>query len=440
MRRSLAGRSFVLALSGALAACSQQNAPSSLAPAGSGATSTAASTVAVAAATSSADAGASSWDMDDNLVIPPEKFSDPQKAFALAKEAMLNRYYAAGLTEEDLYRAAVRGMLSDVDPAMHKWNKLLSPGELAELNSDLKGEIVGIGVRIRFDAATGHILVLSVIPGTPADKAGVHSMDLVLSVNGKHFKAKGEMGEMEALHEIRGKAGEPVTLSVLRDDTILPFSIVRAKVTLDDVRHQVYGGLGYLSVLQFSERTTAAFKQSLDDFAAAHVSGIALDLRHNSGGSFDEAVKCAELLLPAGSPIVTLERRNGKMETFTSKGSPAQPNVPVVVLVDHATSSGAELVTAALAEQRKARSVGMKTFGKWSVQFIEDLPNGYAIKYTSALFHAPSGKTYQGEGMVPDVEVDESEDQIGRALQIQDLGQRAAVDPQLRTAFALLKP
>ena len=440
MRRSFAGRSFFLAALGALTACSQQGSPSGLAPTGSTSlTSTSPSAVAVAAA-SPGDAGASAWDSDDNLLIPPEKFSDPEKAFAVAKEAMLNRYYAAGLTEEDLYRAAVRGMLSDVDPAMHKWNKLLSPGELAELNSDLKGEIVGIGVRIHFDAATGHILVVSVIPGTPAEKAGVHPMDLVLSVNGKHFKAKGEMGEMEALREIRGKAGEPVTLSILRDDAILPFTIVRGKVTLDDVRHQVYGGIGYLSVLQFSERTTGAFKQALDDFSTAHVSGIALDLRHNSGGSFDEAVKCAELLLPAGTPIVTLERRNGKMETFTSKGAPALPNVPVVVLVDHATSSGAELVTAALSEQRKARTVGMKTFGKWSVQFIEDLPNGYAIKYTSALFHAPSGKTYQGVGMVPDVEVDEDQDQIERASQIQDLAQKTAADPQLRTAFALLKP
>jgi carboxyl-terminal processing protease len=350
---------------------------------------------------------------------------------------MLKSYYAAGLTEEDLYRAAVQGMLSDVDPKMHKWNKLLSPRELTELTNDLKGEIVGIGVRIKFDAPTGHMEVLGTVPGSPADKAGVRPTDLVLSVNGKLFKGH---TEREVVEEIRGKAGEVVTLSVLRDDKIIPFSIARATVPLDEVRHQVWNGIGYASVHLFSDRTAPALEAAMKEFAAAHVTALALDLRSNHGGSFDAALKCAELLLPAGTPIVTLERRDGKTETFTSKGAPALPSVPMIVLVDHETSSGAELLTAAFAEGRHARTVGSRTYGKWSLQEVEPLGNGYAMKYTTALFHAPSGKTYQGVGLTPDIEVDADHDQVERAGEITDLTTRSAADVQLRTGLALLKP
>ena len=210
-------------------------------------------------------------------------------------------------------------------------------------------------------------------------------MDLILSVNGKLVqRAKSERRRRAT--RFRGKAGEPVALSVLRDDKIVPFSITRTTVSIDEVSHQVTsGGVGYASVHMFSARTTPALKSALDDFAAAHVSALVLDLRGNAGGSFDEAVHCAELLLPAETPIVTLERRDGKKETLWSKGAPAlATTVPVVVLIDHGASSGAELLAAALSEGRHAKTVGTRTFGKWSVQAIEELGNGYAIKYTSS--------------------------------------------------------
>jgi carboxyl-terminal processing protease len=423
------------------AACSQSGAASS---GTGGATATTASPAPIAPAAMSAPAAHASsgshagdgmWS-EEPFVVQTEKFGDAQKAFAAAKDAMLTKYYAAGLTEEDVYRAAVRGMVEDIDARMHKWNRLLSPAQVAEVERDLSGEIVGIGVTTKFDEATGHIDLMGVIAGSPAEKAGLQAHDTIVSVNGKVYRGK---TEMDAVRDIRGKAGDPVTLSVLRDDKLLPFTIVRAPVVVPDERHFLVDGVGELEISMFTKKTAAEVKVAMDDFAAANVHAIVVDLRANGGGSFDDAVKVAELFLPSGTPIVTLERREGKQETITSKGTPPLAALPMVVLVNQETSSSGELLAGALSEERHARVVGTHTFGKWTVQSIDDLGNGYAIKYTTALFHTPSGKSYEGVGLTPDVEVDADKEQVERVLYIVDPAKRLPADTQLRTALSLLK-
>jgi carboxyl-terminal processing protease len=158
------------------------------------------------------------------------------------------------------------------------------------------------------------------------------------------------------------------------------------------------------------------------------------------GGSFDEAVRVAELLLPSGTPIVTLQRRDGDAERIVSKGSPVLATVPVVVLVDRATASSGELLAGALAEGRRAKTIGARTFGKWSVQTVEELGNGYAIKFTSALFRTPSGKSYEGVGLTPDIEVDETSETVERSFLVSDAHDRLAMDAQLRTGLSLVAP
>jgi carboxyl-terminal processing protease len=423
-----------LAFTGA-AACSQ---PGSTPAPGASTTNAASPTFAAAPAASAAPASSSSIGTNEEpFVVQTEKFGDGQKAFAAAKDALLTKYYAAGLTEEDVYRAAVRGMVEDIDARMHRWNKLLSPSELAEIETELKGEIVGIGVSIRFDDASGHIEILGTSEGSPAAKAGLQAHDTIVSVNGKLFRGK---RMMEAVHELRGKAGDPVTLSVLREDKLLSVTVSRAPVQLQEVHHIVVDGVGVLSVAMFTAKTVAAMRSALDDFGHNHVRAIALDLRGNHGGSFDDAVHAAELFLPSGAPIVKLERREGKEETVNSKGAPPLATLPVTILVNQDTSSSAELLAGALSENLHARVVGMRTYGKWTVQSIDELGNGYAIKYTTALFHTPSGKSYEGTGMSPDVEVDADRAQVERACFLTDPAARLAADVQLRTAITLLKP
>lgn len=426
----------VLASLAALA-CSRKDSTSSSATALAGSSGPLAAAAAAPARPASSSAPSGSLGSEEPFSVQTERFGEGAKAFATAKDALLSKYYAAGLTEEDVYRAAVRGMVEDIDARMHKWNKLLAPAELSELETNLSGEIVGIGVSIRFDEPTGRIEILGTTRGSPADKAGILAHDTIVTVNGKLFRGK---TESDAVHELRGKVGDPVTLSILRDDKILPFTISRARVALHEVQHEVIDGVGYVWVAMFTAKTVPALRSALDELSAAHVRAIALDLRGNHGGSFDDAVHAAELFVPSGQTIVKLERRGGKEEAVTSNGTPPLTGTPLVVLVNQDTSSSAELLAGALSENLHARIVGTRTYGKWTVQSVDELGNGYAIKYTTALFETPSGKSYEGVGLSPDVEVDADRAEVERAAFLTDPAARLAADVQLRTALLLLKP
>jgi carboxyl-terminal processing protease len=181
-------------------------------------------------------------------------------------------------------------------------------------------------------------------------------------------------------------------------------------------------------------------KDALDDLARLGAKSLVVDLRDSPGGSFDEAIASTDLMLPTGTPIATVKKRGVKDDTYVAKGTPILATIPLAVLVDHGTSSGAELMTAALQEGRHAFVVGARTYGKWSVQSIEDLDNGYAYKFTIGTFFTPSGKTYGGVGLEPDVEVSMDDKATSRALALSDPDKRLAADTVLRTAAAMLRP
>jgi carboxyl-terminal processing protease len=413
-----------------LLACSQ-------APASSGAPAPVSGMVTVAAAPgapAAAATGKPSWE-DEDTAVPPEKFTESARNFEEAKKALLEGYYDTGVTEDDLYRAAVAGMLQRVDPKMRKWNKLLSPSEIAELRNDLQGEIVGVGIGIEIDPATGYIDIQRVYPGSPADRAGVAPPDKIVTVNGKLYRG---LTLHDAVADIRGKAGETVTLSILRGDKLVSVPLVRQRVSFDQVSHMIVGGnVGFVAIPGFNAKTPQQLHDALTDLASKGAHSLILDLRHSPGGSFDDAVASVGELVPAGSTVVSLNKR-GKVEPIVSKSAPVELDEPIAVLVDHETASSAELVTAALQELRHATVVGSKTKGKWTVQRVDDLPNGYAIKYTMALFASPGGKSFEGTGMAPDIEVDQADDATVKAQAEADAVKRVGEDVQLRTAMAVL--
>jgi carboxyl-terminal processing protease len=414
-------------LAALLASCSQ-------APLDAPATSSSATGSSLTAVATPASSAASPGS-DDELEVPREPFTDPVKNFDAARKALLEGYYRDSLTEEDLYRAAVAGMLERADPAMHKWNKLLSPSDVAELRVDLSGELVGVGVKIDFDPATGYIDVRGTIPGSPAERAGIQPPDKIVTIDGKLYKG---LTLHDAVFDIRGKAGQTVTLSILRGAQLVSIPVVREKITYDTVRDMVLpGDVGYVRIPSFNSKTPATLHDALTDLSTRHVHALVLDLRCDQGGSFDDAIASAGELVPAGSTVVNLNKR-GKSEPIVAKTTPVLPDIPVAVLVDHDTASSSELLTAAVKELRHATVVGSTTQGKWTVQTLDDLPNGFSIKYTVGVFSSPGGKTYEGTGMPPDVEVDWSDDAIARAEEITDPARRLADDVQLRTAVAIV--
>ncbi|MBX3226115.1 MAG: S41 family peptidase [Labilithrix sp.] len=374
----------------------------------------------------------------EELEIPRESFNDGARAFNEVKNALLKSYYAEGMSEDDVYRAATAGMLAQLEPRMRKYNKLLSPTEIAEVKNDLKGEVVGVGIQISFDEKSGYTDVLGTIAGSPSEKAGLVAGDKIVTVDGKLYKG---MKLRDVVADIRGKVGTSVTLSVLRGDKLLPFTLTRDRLVFDAPSASFVGApddkLGYVRIPSFTEKTPAAVRAGLEELAAKGARALVIDLRHSPGGSFDRALETAELLLPEGAPIVTLQKKGKPEETHVSKGKPILGDVPAAVLVDEMTASGAELLASALREQRHAKLVGARTYGKWSVQALDDLPNGWAYKYTLGLFKIPAGKSYEGTGVSPDVELAMDEGALGRANHGKP-EERLTIDVQLRTARELL--
>jgi len=388
------------------------------------------------AAAPAATASATTMSDEEDYAVPSAPFTDAQRNFDEVKKTLLSGYYDPSITEEALYRAAVAGMLERVDPAMRKWNKLLSPDDLAELQRDLQGEIVGVGVKISFDPATGYVDVLGAIPGSPAEKAGLAAPDKIVTVDGKLYKG---LTLRDVVFDIRGKAGDTVKLSVLRGDKLVVVPVVREKVVFDMVSELVVDGdVGYVRIPAFNARTPDGLAAVLSDLVAKKVRGAVVDLRGCPGGSFDDAVAAASEMLPAGAVVANLKKR-ASTEAVTSKRAPVMTGIPLAVLVDHASSSSAELVAAALQEGDHAVLVGQRTYGKWTVQMIDDLPNGYAMKYTSGLFQSPSGRSFQGVGLPPDVEVDMPATAVDAAEAITDPVKRLEADTQLKTAVAMLR-
>ena len=373
-----------------------------------------------------------------------EPFTGGAQIFRSVMETLRTKYYREGLSEDELYRAAVAGMLQHLEPQMAAWNKLLPPEEMRELTADLEGEIVGIGVEIKFDPDSGISDVLSLVPGSPAERAGLREGDKLLTVAGKFYRGK---TLRDVVADIRGQAGETVRLTVLRGAEVLSFAVRRERVVYDVVTTlQFPGEVGYLRLSQFTGGTPAAVQAALQELLSKHVQALVVDLRGNQGGLFDKAVATAELFLKKGTPIVKLRRRNEAVQTLSASPKAPPPTFPIALLVDGGTASGGELLAAALHEGAGAQLFGQKTFGKGSVQEVEDLPNRYGIKYTASLFLLPSGGALEGVGLTPDVEValpvpegSSYERQLARVQRQQNPEQRLALDVPLRAAVNVVR-
>jgi carboxyl-terminal processing protease len=367
----------------------------------------------------------------------PEKFEDASRAFQAAKETLLHNYLRSDVTEADLYRAAVQGMLNNVDPKLSAYNKLLGPAETAELKIEMTGRVVGIGIQVKFDAASGIVDVLGVIPGSPAQTADVREGDKIFRIDGVAYKGKTLTNVVAA---IRGKEGDSVSLEMLRDASVITKSVRRERVLFDSVSHQrLPGDIELLSIQSFSERTPASLKSALAEIAKSAPKGLVIDLRNNAGGLLDQSIESAKLLLPKGTVITKLLKRGQKVETIVADQEPILKAVPTVVLTSDSTMSSAELLASALRLGLHAPILGGKTHGKWSVQSLEELPNHFVMKYTVAMFQTPDGQSYEGTGLAPDIEVTMDAETLDRVQHVKSVDARLAADVQLRAASNLLR-
>jgi carboxyl-terminal processing protease len=366
-----------------------------------------------------------------------EAFDDPAKAFQAAKQMLMEKYVREDVTEAELYRAAVEGMLEHIDAKYRTYNTLLSPTDVSELRVDLQGHIVGVGVQLKLDPSTGVADVQGVVVGSPAALAGLQVGDKVLAVDGQSFKGK---AMADLVNAIRGAEGTSVRFDVLRDTQVFQRELRREKVSLALVSHQRFpGDIELLTLRGFSENTPELLRTALTEISHSGAKGLIIDLRSNPGGLLDQAITSARMLLPRGSTIAQIVHRGHRVETLTATGDPILAPLPTAVLVGGGTMSSAEVIAAALRAGLHAPLMGATTRGKWSVQSLEELPNGFVMKFTVATMQTPEGLSYEGTGLPPDVEVAMDPLAVDRVQHVEAVDARLAEDVQLRAAVNLLR-
>ena len=306
--------------------------------------------------------------------------------------------YVDRVNGDQLDRAAVEGMLASLDPH----SAFLDASEYEAMRASTTGHYSGVGLEVA--EKDGRIVVVAPIQGSPADRAGVRAGDVLLEVDGRPVEA-GRLAE--AIGYMRGFVGSYVRVAVGRggEPEPLQFVLERSDVRVRTVRAEpLPGHFGYVRITHFSDSTARDFGQQLSRLQeAAPLAGLVLDLRGNPGGVLESAVSVADDLLDSGV-IVRAEGRsvNSRFEMRATEGDLLRA-APIVVLVDHDSASGAEIVAGALRDHGRATLMGERTFGKGSVQTVMPLADGQALKLTTSRYFTPSGASIHDRGIEPDV-------------------------------------
>ena len=297
----------------------------------------------------------------------------------------------------ELERAAVEGMLRALDD---RWSVYYAAGDFARFQQVLAGSYSGVGVWVH-RVADGSLRIMSVQPHSPASAAGLKAGDVLVSVAGRTVAGR---SVADVVSGLRGDAGSTVTVQYRRHGSVITARLTRANVPDDDVSaSMITSGIERLRVAAFTRGVGRWVRDQVARAHERHLQGLVLDLRDDPGGLLDEAVETASAFLDGG-PVVSYEQRNSSPQMLRALGH-GDTGLPLVVLVDGGTASAAEIVAAALQDRGRAVLIGSRTFGKGSVQAPSRLSDGSALELTVGHYLTPSGRSLDGVGVAPDVEV-----------------------------------
>jgi carboxyl-terminal processing protease len=346
--------------------------------------------------------GVTAWGLLTGQASAATNYKQLQK-FSQVME-MVRRSYVEKVTDEKLIDGALSGMLSSLDPHSDYMNKEM----YKQMQVDTTGKFGGLGIEI--SAADGGIRIVAPIEDTPAWRAGVKAGDIIIKIDEQLAR---DMSLPEAVKLMRGKPGTSILLTIFRkgEHSPLTFKIVRDIIKVKSVKGDLMAPqYAYLRITQFQERTAKLLKAKIAELtkrAGGHLDGAVLDLRNNPGGLLNQAVSVSDLLLDKGG-IVSTKSRTGRNMSFTAKPGDMLEGVPLTVLINNGSASASEIVAGALQDNHRAILVGTQSFGKGSVQSVVALPDGSAIKLTTALYYTPSGRSIQATGITPDVVVEQA--------------------------------
>jgi len=313
----------------------------------------------------------------------------------------IKEHYVERVEDEKLLEYAIRGMLSGLDPH----SAYLDEDEFNELKIGTEGEFGGLGIEVTME--DGFVKVVAPIDGTPAKRAGVKAGDLIVRLDDQPVKG---MSLNDAVQIMRGEPGTSIRLTIVREgrDKPLQVSITRDVIEVQSVDSRTLeDGYAYLRVSHFQTNTQEALDQALQKLERetdGGLRGLVLDLRNNPGGVLSAAVSVSDTFLEDGLIVYTEGRIANSRLSYSARPGDAVDGAPIVVLVNEGSASASEIVAGALQDHKRAIVIGNRTFGKGSVQTIQDLANGGALKLTTARYYTPDGRSIQAQGIDPDIQ------------------------------------
>ncbi|HMR01536.1 MAG TPA: S41 family peptidase, partial [Candidatus Gracilibacteria bacterium] len=311
---------------------------------------------------------------------------------------------------DDLIYGAISGMVQSIPDEQALFQ---DPESALEFEQSLTGNYEGIGTII--DIFEDQFLIVTVLNGAPADKAGLKAGDIILKIDGEEVSS---YSIDDLLDAIKGPSGTSLTMTVDRDGHQMTFTVTREEIALDTVFFQssldVPADIGYIAIYQFTETTALDFEQLLEETMASNPHGLIIDLRDNPGGYVDAALSILDLFIPEGEVIVSFNI-SGEKTYSTSTGAGNIPeDFPIMILVNENTASASEIVAGAMQVHDVATLIGTQTFGKGTVQEVNFYNDGSLFKFTIAEWLTPDDQSINHTGLIPDIIVEETKsDAIG---------------------------
>lgn len=323
-----------------------------------------------------------------------------EKYLSKVKKIIDEEYLWKEDINEDLLKdGAVEGYVKALGD---EYTEYIPESEMEEFKEDINGSYTGIGIYMVVDKDTNKIIVYYPISDSPAEKAGIKSGDIIVSVDGVEY---GYEDFSKIADYIKGKEGTKVKLGIERDGKKLDFEIERAKIEINLVTSKmIEENIGYVKLSSFDENAAKNFKEKVDKLVENGAKSLIIDLRNNGGGIVDSSTDIADFFLEKGKTIITIKDNKQKEEKTVAKQNQTY-SMPVVILVNENTASASEILTGALQENNRAKVIGTKTYGKGVIQTVIPLSDGSGLKITTGEYFTPKGTEINKKGITPDIEV-----------------------------------
>jgi carboxyl-terminal processing protease len=317
----------------------------------------------------------------------------------------INKEYVEEVNQSDAMDAAINGVLQSLDP----YSAYMSPELFEEMQTETSGEFGGLGIEVGMEA--GVVKVISPIDNSPAEQAGVKAGDYIVKINGVQVQGK---TLTEAVELMRGPVGSPIEITIRRigEKKSFVFEIIREIIEVKSVKSELIDDkVGYIRLTSFNENSADQIKDIVKKFKKENnIDKYILDLRNNPGGLLSQAIRISDFFLDNGEIVATKGRQSNENRKWFAKKGDIINGETLLVLINYGSASAAEIVAGALKDHKRAVIVGENSYGKGSVQSIIPLKNKGAIRLTISKYYLPSGKSISGEGVTPDIVIEEDSD------------------------------